>query len=303
MTDTAGSMPMEHPRAAKRRSSRGKMLMETPTIEDPNSPQMTAMIKSMLLDQKREERQQRLPELTPPEADPVRAESEPTENAKLTKLDISNLVPSMPALRPRRKMLDMEVAEDLVETIVDDEVELLSRDVLEPAPEDVIMQEDIAEVVKKDQTDRLKRLKSFKSDIWPVIKTHASTLKAHASKIKPKHVLLITAALIVFLRPWLVLGVTLTVLMVFVITYLSLGHERFTEILLARWLRFKKRKPKKAEQYFTKATQLVEQYNTKVARLPEAIAERLTLPDLAELEKEDDRPDPFDRLSEQAQDV
>jgi len=303
MTDTAGSMPMGHPRAAKKRPSRDKMLLETPTINDPNSPQMTAMIKSMLLDQKREERQRRLPELSPPEPGAASKEPVQTEDAKLTKLDISKLVPSMPALRPRREKPVANASATRVAPEIDDEVELLSRDVLVPDPEDVITPEDIAEVVNKDKTDRKKARKTFKGDIWPVLKTHFSTLETHAKNIKTKHVVLTMALLIAILRPWLVIGVTLALLMIFAITYLSLGHERFAEVLLARWLRFKQRKPKKAEQYFNKATQLVEQYNAKVARLPEAMAERLTLPDLAELEKEDDRPDPFDRLAEQAKEV
>ncbi len=306
MTDTAGSMPMGHPRAANRRPSRDKMLMETPTIEDPNSPQMTAMIKSMLLDQKREERQRRLPELSPPEAAPSPAQTDEATDGKLTKLDVSKLVPSMPALRPKRTtMFDDDVpVQQPIE--LDEEDPLLSQDQLMAEPEDIITPEDIAEVVEEDKKARAKPKCSY----GPRLKTHVAALKSHANKIwtharkvKAKHVFLAFTALVVILRPWLVLGVTLTLLMVLMITYLSLGHERFTEVLLARWLRFKKRKPQKAEQYFKKATQLVEQYNAKVARLPKALAERLSLPDLAELEKEDDRPDPFDRLTEQAQDV
>ncbi|MEL7258994.1 MAG: hypothetical protein AAFN80_14280 [Pseudomonadota bacterium] len=280
--------------------------METPIIEDPNSPQMTAMIKSMLLDQKREERQRRLPELSPPEVEPSPAQPDKATDGKLTKLDVSKLVPSMPALRPKRTtMFDDDVpVQQPIE--LDGEDELLSQDPLMAEPEDIITPEDIAEVIEEDRKARDRP----KKDYGPMIKAHVATLKSHAGKIwtharkiKAKHVFLTFAALIVILRPWLVLGVTVTLLMVFAITYLSLGHERFTEILLARWLRFKKRNPQKAEQYFTKATQLVEQYNAKVARLPKALAERLTLPDLAELEKEDDRPDPFDRLAEQAQDI
>ncbi len=305
MTDTVSSMPFGH--AVKDQNPRPMTREPNPNIHDPNSPEMTAMIKSMLLDQKREERQRRLPELSPPERHVAPSVSEEENSDRLTKLDISRLVPTMPALRSRRTRPLEEAELNAATPELDEEVELLSRQALEPEPDDIITKEDVADMIKKDKIARAAApdapRKNFKRDILPVLKAHFETVRQHAKKIKTKHVCLAVAALVIILRPWLVVGVLLTLLMVFAITYLSLGPERFGEIIKARWLLFKKRKPEKAEQYFKKATELTEQYNAKIAKLPEKFADALTLPDLAELEKEDDRPDPFERLAGQAEEV
>ena len=108
-------------------------------------------------------------------------------------------------------------------------------------------------------------------------------------------------AAIVIWRPLLIPSLVLIFVLVTAIAYLTLGHDRFFEILSARWMRFAERRPAMAEGFRRRADGMALRWDAILDRLPEKWAGRLALPDFsdagADQMKLDDAPDPFDRLA------
>lgn len=110
--------------------------------------------------------------------------------------------------------------------------------------------------------------------------------------------------LLVIWKPGLVLAVVMAPVILMVIAYLTVGHDRIAEISADRWRRFEARWPKRAERLRKRADALALTWDTVLDRLPESWAERLALPDVSRSGglSLDDAPDPFERLAKEARD-
>ncbi|MFN3210814.1 MAG: hypothetical protein ACE369_17790 [Roseovarius sp.] len=116
-----------------------------------------------------------------------------------------------------------------------------------------------------------------------------------------KHIALAAVAALVLYRPLMVPLLALVAVWVVLIAYLTLGPDRWTEILVNAWLRLQARRPELAERVRLRADRFAEGFDRVLDRLPEAWAERLALPDFtAHTQMDEDAPDPFDRLAAEA---
>lgn len=119
----------------------------------------------------------------------------------------------------------------------------------------------------------------------------------------PKHITIAVLVLVVVLRPWLIPGILLVAFMIFLISYLTLGPDRFAELAVEGWARLKKWRPDLADKLHQKYERFSMRANALLSRLPNGWKERLSYPwfmraDTATVE--DDGPDPFERLAEEA---
>ena len=118
--------------------------------------------------------------------------------------------------------------------------------------------------------------------------------------ITRKRVFWAAVIVLVYFRPMLLPFIFIVLFWIFLIAYLTLGHDRFFEIIHKAWARFSKRFPKRAEALRAKADRFAELFDRALDYLPEAWADRLSLPDLSGKTAFDDQPDPFERLANDA---
>ncbi|MEO1139934.1 MAG: hypothetical protein AAFW87_10805 [Pseudomonadota bacterium] len=119
-----------------------------------------------------------------------------------------------------------------------------------------------------------------------------------------KHIALAVLAGLMVYRPLLVPLVILLVFWLVLIAYLTIGPDRWGEILTNAWLRLSASRPELAERIRKRADVFAVKFDKFLDRLPESWADRLALPDFSvKLDGEDDRPDPFDRLAAEAREV
>lgn len=118
-----------------------------------------------------------------------------------------------------------------------------------------------------------------------------------------KHIVLAILAALVLYRPLLVPLIALLLIWVVLIAYLTLGPDRWGEILGGAWRRLHERRPELAERVRQRADRFAERFDRFLDLLPEAWAERLALPDFSPEPEDDDRPDPFDRLAAEAREA
>lgn len=119
-----------------------------------------------------------------------------------------------------------------------------------------------------------------------------------------KHIAWAVIAALVLYRPLMLPLIALLLVWLVVIAYLTLGPDRWGEILGGAWQRLHARRPDLAERLRVKADRFAEKFDRVLDRLPEAWADRLALPDFSTLgQEEDDRPDPFERLSAEARQI
>ena len=116
-----------------------------------------------------------------------------------------------------------------------------------------------------------------------------------------KHVAWAVVAGLVIYRPLMVPLVVLLLVWLVLIAYLTLGPDRWGEIIAGAWQRLHSRKPELAERVRQRADRFAERFDRVLDWLPDAWAERLALPDFSGADpSDDDRPDPFDRLAAEA---
>jgi hypothetical protein len=115
-------------------------------------------------------------------------------------------------------------------------------------------------------------------------------------------VLAMLLALLVIWKPGLVLAVILGPVVLAVIAYLTVGHERVVEIGVERWRKFQACNPRRAESLRAKADALAVKWDIVLDHLPKSWADRLALPDLSGSNDTtlQDAPDPFERLAREA---
>lgn len=104
--------------------------------------------------------------------------------------------------------------------------------------------------------------------------------------------------------PWFLPIMLGLICVTILITYLTLGHDRFFEICAAGFVRLKKFSPEFAETLRHRAEKLMMRLNRIVARLPERWTQGLYLPDFAPASDTHDkmRQDPFEKLQQKTQD-
>lgn len=116
-----------------------------------------------------------------------------------------------------------------------------------------------------------------------------------------KHVLWALFAALVLYRPLLVPLIVLLLIWVVVIAYLTVGPDRWGEIISAGWHRLHARRPEMAERLRARADVFAERFDHVLDWLPESWADRLALPDFSGTSHhQDNAPDPFDRLAGEA---
>ncbi len=116
-----------------------------------------------------------------------------------------------------------------------------------------------------------------------------------------KHISWGVVAALVLYRPLMVPLVALLLVWLVLIAYLTLGPDRWGEIIGGAWQRLHARKPELAERIRQRADRFAEKFDRVLDWLPDSWAERLALPDFSGAQEgEDDRPDPFDRLAAEA---
>lgn len=130
-------------------------------------------------------------------------------------------------------------------------------------------------------------------------------LLAGLRRYRPKrgHAILAALALVMVLRPLLLPLVILLTFWVGVIAYLTVGPDRWSEIIAGGFRRYSERNPERAERLRRKADAVAVRIDGLLDWLPERWADRLALPDFSQplgQAQADARPDPFDRLAEEA---
>jgi hypothetical protein len=100
----------------------------------------------------------------------------------------------------------------------------------------------------------------------------------------PKHVILMALGLLVFFRPWLVVGIVLLSLMIFTGVFLILGYDGFWKrgMAIARW--YARRSPDRAAAMQVRLDRFAMQWDAVLDRFPEGTVDGLYLPDFQELE-------------------
>lgn len=118
-------------------------------------------------------------------------------------------------------------------------------------------------------------------------------LKARVTGYRPtpKHIIIAACALVVLMRPWLVVGLLLLTLLVFIGVFLILGYDGFWKraMGLARW--YARRRPSRAAELHRKLDDFAMKWDAFLDRFPEGTVDGLYLPDFGELATADARHD------------
>ncbi len=103
------------------------------------------------------------------------------------------------------------------------------------------------------------------------------------------HILLACLALFVFMRPWLVIGLTILSLIVLTGVFLMVGYDGFWQnvMKMGRW--YARRKPSRAAAIHARLDRFALRWDAILDRFPEGTVDALYLPDFGELAQADAR--------------
>lgn len=106
-----------------------------------------------------------------------------------------------------------------------------------------------------------------------------------------KHIAYAALALLVLLRPWLVVGIVFLTLFFFIGLFLILGYDGFWKraMGLAHW--YARRRPSRAAELHAKLDAFALKWDTILDRFPEGTVDALYLPDFGDLATADARHD------------
>lgn len=115
--------------------------------------------------------------------------------------------------------------------------------------------------------------------------------KLKAYRPTPKHIALAAIALLVFLRPWLVLGLVFISLFILTGVFLAVGYDGFWRgvMKLSRW--YASRRPERAAALHTRLDRFAMRWDAVLDRFPEGSVDALYLPDFGDLATADRRHD------------
>ena len=108
---------------------------------------------------------------------------------------------------------------------------------------------------------------------------------------KPKHLVFAALALLVLLRPWLVVGLVLLTIFLFVCVFLILGYDGFWRraMGIGRW--YARRRPSRAAELHRKLDKFAMKWDAILDRFPEGSVDGLYLPDFGDIATADKRHD------------
>lgn len=150
-------------------------------------------------------------------------------------------------------------------------------------------------------TRRVERASDAMPHIAPAANDHEEAvaagplarLKARITGYRPtpRHLVIAACALVVLFRPWLVVGLILLTLFVFIGIFLILGYDGFWKrtMGLARW--YARRRPSRAVELHRKLDNFAMKWDAFLDRFPEGSVDGLYLPDFGELATADARHD------------
>lgn len=106
---------------------------------------------------------------------------------------------------------------------------------------------------------------------------------------KPKHIVILCAALLVIFRPWLVVGLILLFAFILTAIFLILGYDGFWRraMGLGRW--YARRHPSRSVELHRKLDDFAMKFDAFLDRFPEGTVDGLYLPDLGDLAEADRR--------------
>ncbi len=135
----------------------------------------------------------------------------------------------------------------------------------------------------------------------------ARTLRAAFDAIRAyrpsrKHLIVAAIIVIIYVRPWLIPITLFVVFLSVLIAYLTLGPDRVAELVVGAWQRLRLRRPELAETIRQRAEATAVRIDAALDRVPGSWTDGLHVPDFSEPDPAvANRPDPFDRLAEEAQ--
>lgn len=105
----------------------------------------------------------------------------------------------------------------------------------------------------------------------------------------PKHMIVAALLVLVFFRPWLVLGIVLLSLLVFIGVFLILGYDGFWQrgMAIARW--YAQRNPDRAFEMHSRLDQFAMKWDAVLDKFPDGTVDGLYLPDFQEIEAAEKR--------------
>ncbi len=105
----------------------------------------------------------------------------------------------------------------------------------------------------------------------------------------PKHMIIAALALLVFFRPWLVVGIVLLSLLIFVGVFLILGYDGFWQrgMAVARW--YAGRNPERAAEMHIRLDRFAMKWDAVLDRFPDGTVDGLYLPDFQEIAAAEER--------------
>jgi len=130
-------------------------------------------------------------------------------------------------------------------------------------------------------------------DIWKRAQTAVMSYRP-----EPRHIALLLLAIIVLSMPWLIPVLLLLGLIILLISYLTLGHDRASELVSSwhGWLA--RRDPQGAETIRSRAERVSTRLSTWAQYLPDRWTSGLYLPDFSPPDETEEKlaDDPFNRL-------
>ncbi|MFK7938534.1 MAG: hypothetical protein AB8B82_04085 [Roseovarius sp.] len=187
------------------------------------------------------------------------------------------------------KPTDQSSTDTLIQSVMQDQKRVSSREVLpELEPADP-MYDDVAQSgVSAPPTRKTAKAKR--------------AVKARIAGYRPtlKHIAIAGFVLVMVLRPWLIPGILFVTFWVGLIAWLTVGPDRMMEIISNGWDRLSARNPAMAERMRQRGDAFALRFDAMLDRLPDSWAEKLALPDMSKpvhADKDlDNAPDPFEKL-------
>ncbi len=115
------------------------------------------------------------------------------------------------------------------------------------------------------------------------------TARVRGYRPKPKHIILVSLALLVFFRPWLVIGLLFLFAFVLAAVFLILGYDGFWRRVMqvSRW--YARKHPSRSVELHRKLDNFAMRFDAFLDRFPEGSVDGLYLPDFGDLAEADAR--------------
>ncbi|QFT91841.1 hypothetical protein FIU86_03240 [Roseovarius sp. THAF9] len=280
---------------------RSEELPGTPAVdaEDPQDTENNAdnLVRQLLIEEKRRTMPERLPDIVPQEEVFTRDAEEPEEQRESARESIAQILKAERAVVPeetaRRRGL-LRLPRLRMPSLPLKRLSL-PRSRIAGARRQTVPE-------AHQSTPETKAAPApYKSALRPARLAQYLPVSLRSYRPTKKHIAWAVVAALVLYRPLMVPLVALLLVWLVLIAYLTLGPDRWGEIIGGAWQRLHARKPELAERIRQRADRFAEKFDRVLDWLPDSWAERLALPDFSGADQsDDDRPDPFDRLAAEA---